>query len=119
MALLSREIDLYKSQLGLPVKESDEFGRLTPELQRKAGKFFFTSTVEFAKLLATYCASAPVEESARFIPFLGVAIAGTISFVSTLYFLHSCLGEMEKIALEIVDDCGGRLARQVVSFTYI
>jgi hypothetical protein len=44
----------------------------------------------------------------RFIPFVGLAIAGGISFSSTYYFLHQCLKELEGTALDFVDEMTSR-----------
>jgi hypothetical protein len=45
---------------------------------------------------------------ARFIPFVGLAIAGGISFSSTYYFLHQCLKEFEGTAVDFVDEMTSR-----------
>ena len=104
ITLLTLEMKLYKSQLGLPEENSPEFQRMSTENQAKVRKFCITSAAEVTKLLASYVASSAVEEVARYIPILGSAIAGSISFSSTYYFLHRSLGELERTALEYLDD---------------
>ena len=104
LALLTNEVAFYKSQLGLPDEDSYEFRRMSPENQEKARKFCVTSALQLGSFLATYTAGSAVEEFARFIPFIGLAIAGGISFSSTYYFLHQCLNELEGTALSFLDD---------------
>ena len=104
LALLTSEVTFYKSQLGLPDENSYEFRRMAPESQEKVRKFCVTSAVQLASFLATYTAGSAVEEFARFIPFIGLAIAGGISFSSTYYFLHQCVNELEGTALSFLDE---------------
>ena len=104
LILLKYEVDLYKSQLGLPEENSYEFRRMTPEVREKLQKFCLISAVQIGNLIAAYGASSAVEEVARFIPVLGSVIAGSISFSSTYYFLQQCLKVMESTALEFLDE---------------
>ncbi len=108
-SLLTNEMSFYKSQFGLPEENSDEFRRMAPENQEKISKFFVTSAVDIAKLIAVYSASSSVEEFSRFIPFVGIFIAGNISFSSTYYFLHQCLKEMEEAAMTFLDETSSRV----------
>ena len=101
---LDKWSSFYKSQLGLPDEDSFEFRKMTPENQEKVRKFCVTSAVQLASFLATYTAGSAVEEFARFIPFVGLAIAGGISFSSTYYFLHQCLNELEGSAVAFLDE---------------
>jgi hypothetical protein len=101
LVLLTNEVSFYKSQLGLPDENSSEN-------QEKVRKFCVTSALQMATFLATYTAGSTVEEFARFIPFVGLAIAGGISFSSTYYFLHQCLKELEGSALDFVDEMTSR-----------
>ena len=108
LVLLTNEVSFYKSQLGLPDENSSEFKKMTPENQEKVRKFCVTSALQMATFLATYTAGSTVEEFARFIPLVGLAIAGGISFSSTYYFLHQCLKELEGSALDFVDEMTSR-----------
>ena len=108
--LLTKEVQFYKSQLGLPEENSYEFKAMTPEIQEKIRKFCITSGVQIVNLMAAYGVSSTVEEVSRFIPIIGVAIAGSISFTSTHYFLHCCLNDMEKTTLQFLDVLNQRLA---------
>ena len=104
LALLTNEMNLYKSQLGLPGENSDEFRRMTPENQEKVRKFCVTSAIQMGNLLAFYSKTSAVEEFARYIPLLGSFIAGSVSFPSTYHFLHGCLNELERAALDFLDE---------------
>ena len=104
LALLTNEVSFYKSQLGLPDEESHEFQKMAPANQEKVRKFCVTSALQMASFLATYAAGSAAEEFARFIMFVGLAIAGGISFSSTYYFLHQCLNELEGSALSFLNE---------------
>ena len=104
LALLTNEVSLYRSQLGLPDENSHAFQQMTPANQEKVRKFCVTSAAQIGSFLAAYTAGSTVEEFARFIPFIGLAIAGGISFSSTYYFLHQCLKELEETALAFLDE---------------
>ena len=107
--LLRKEIDLYQSQLiGLSNKNSDEFLKITPELRQKLQKFWAERTEQIPQLLAAYGASSAVEEAARYIPMLGIVIAGSISYTSTYCFLERYLNELESTGLEFIDEVNTR-----------
>ena len=95
-ALLTYEANFYQSELRLPEENLYEFQPTTPENQKKLRKFCFIFPERIRNLLASFA----VEEAVRYIPFLGSGIAGGISFISTYYFLHQCLDEMEEKALK-------------------
>ena len=108
VALLTNEVSLYRSQLGLPDENSHEFQRMTPANQEKVRKFCVTSAAQIGSFLAAYTAGSTLEEFARFIPIIGLAIAGGISFSSTYYFLHQCLKELEETALAFLDETSAK-----------
>ena len=110
LALLAKEVNFYKSQLGLPEENSYDFCKLTPEIQEKVRKFCSTSAVQIGQLMAAYTASSTVEEFTRYIPFVGSVIAGSISFTSTYSFLHGCLDELEETAMNFLDLVNERVA---------
>jgi hypothetical protein len=109
LVLLTREVNMYKSQLGLPEETSYEFRRMTPQIKAKVSKFCLTSTVQIANLLKFYTASSAIEEFTRYIPLVGFAIAGGISFSSTYHFLKGCLNELEETALAFLDEINTRV----------
>jgi ABC-type multidrug transport system permease subunit len=104
--LLTTEVKFYISQLGLPEENSHEFQRMTSEQQEKLRfwtKFCVISGMQIANHLAKHVKKFTVEEISRYIPLVGGAIAGSISFSSTYYFLHGCLDELEKAALDFLE----------------
>lgn len=96
LVLLKNEVNVYKSQLGIPEKYSSK------EIQG------MTNAKTMANILATFCASSVVEDFARFIPFVGLIIASSISFSSTRNFLNTCLDDMERQALAFLDEMNKR-----------
>ena len=109
VTLLTLEMKLYRSPLGLPEENSPEFQRMTTENPAKVRQFCITSVAQVIKHLASYAASSAVEEVARYIPILGSAIAGSISFSTTKYFLHRCLDELERAAMDYLDEINMRV----------
>ena len=104
ITFLTLEMKLYRSQLGLPEKNSPKFLRMTVENQAKVRKFCITTAAEFAKRLNSYAKSSAVEEVARYIPIVGILMAGSISFYTTYYFLRDSLDELEKTAMDYLDE---------------
>ena len=117
ITLLTSEMKLYRSQLGLPEENSPEFLRMSIENQAKVRKFCITSAAEVTKLLISYVASSAVEEVARYIPILGSAIAGSISFSSTYYFLHRSLDKFQKIAMDYLDELNTKVGDDLIALT--
>ena len=89
--LLIRQINFYKSQLGIPDENSTEFRGMTSEMKLKIVKYCVATASELGHLLAAYTASSTAEEFARLIPVAGSVFAASISFTSTYWFLHNCL----------------------------
>ena len=111
--LLTREIKLYRSQLGLPEENSPEFQRMTVENQARFRQFCTTSAALVAERLISYAASSAVEEVARYIPIVGIAIAGSISFYTTYYFLRDSLDELEKTAMDYLDKVNTKVGKDL------
>ena len=107
ITLITSEMELYKSQLGLPEENSPKFQRMTEENQAKVRKFYITSVTNH---LASFVACSAVEEVARYIPILGSAIAGSISFSTTYRFLHRSLDDFERAAMDYLDVINIRVA---------
>ena len=108
-SLITEGCNFYKPLVAFPQEDSEEFRRLTPEMRDQISKVCLTSTVQIANLLATYVASTAAEEHARFIPLVGSAIAGSLSFGSIYFFLNKWLNELEETALKYLDDVSTRL----------
>ena len=101
---LANQVNFYKSQLGLPEEDSKLFLALSPAMKKRIQKFCTTKAVKLGKRLATYATGSTVEEFARYIPILGSAIAGSISFSIMYYTLHSSLNELEQTAMDFLDE---------------
>ena len=110
VAVILREINLYKSQLGIPNENSTEFQGMTSEMKAKILKYCVTTALEVSHLLTPYAASSAAEEFVRFIPIVGSVIAGSISFCATYWFLDRCLTEIEEAAFDFLHKTMGRVA---------
>ena len=60
--------------------------------------------MQIGGLLAAYATESVVEEFSRYIPFIGTAIASSLSYGATYYFLSKWLGQMEEIALKALEE---------------
>ena len=106
VVLIKREIDFYISQLGLPQEGSNRFLLLSfnTQTQIKALSTTLGSTMQIGGLLAAYATESAVEEFSRYIPFIGTAIASSLSYGATYYFLSKWLGQMEEIAFKVLEE---------------
>ena len=106
VVLIKREIDFYISQLGLPQEGSNRFLLLSfnTQTQIKASSTTLGSTMQIGGLLAAYATESAVEEFSRYIPFIGTAIASSLSYGATYYFLSKWLGQMEEIAFKVLEE---------------
>ena len=102
IGLIMNEISFYRSQLGLPEEGSAEFAKLTVINQEKVRKICLTTTAQVSGFLAAYATEAAIEEFSRFIPLVGLAIAGGMSFATTYYGLTHCLEKVEESALSVL-----------------
>ena len=110
IALMIKEITFYRTQLGLPVEGSAEFANLQVNTQEKVRRMCLTTAAQVTGFLAAYAAEASVEEFARFIPLLGLAIAGGMSFATTYYALRHCLEKVEEAALSVLVEAAHKSA---------
>ena len=102
IALMIKEITFYRTQLGLPEEGSAEFANLQVNTQEKVRRMCLTTAAQVTGFLTAYAAEASVEEFARFVPLLGLAIAGGMSFATTYYALKHCLEKVEEAALSVL-----------------
>lgn len=113
LALLKNELTLYKSQLGLLDENSPQFQRMSAENQEKFRKFCLSGVTGIGNLLAHYAKRSTVEEYSRFIPIVGIFVAGSISFATTYHFLQQCLNELEKTALDYLDEINTNIVKDL------
>ena len=106
IALIKTEIDFYKSQLGLPDEGSNKFSLLSFNTQSeiKALSTTLGTALGIGGLVAAYSTESVVEEFARYIPFIGIALASSLSYGATYYFLRKWLGKLEEIALKVLEE---------------
>ncbi|CAH3143457.1 unnamed protein product, partial [Porites evermanni] len=97
-ALILRELSWYRNQLGLPEIGSSEFVQLHFATKEKVLSVTLTTAAQLSPYFASYAASTAIEEFARYIPFIGVAIASGISFSATYYALSKLLTNVEEVA---------------------
>lgn len=108
VVLLFNVITEYLAQLGIPKEGSELFEILTGPTKRQVVSLYlnFASIAGIASFLASpeACAEAAAEEVVRFIPFIGSAIAGTLSFAGTFTVLRMALNRIEAAALAVLED---------------
>ena len=112
IGLMIKEITFYRTQLGLPEEGSDEFANLHVNTQDDVRKVCLTTATQLSGFLAAYAAEASAEEFTRFIPLIGLVIAGGMSFATTYYGLKHCLEEVEKVALTVLDEAAQKSANR-------
>ena len=113
IGLIMKEITFYRSQLGLPEEGSAEFAKLNVTTQDKVRKMCLTTAAQISGLLAAYASEAAVEEYTRFIPLVGFAIAGGMSFATTYYCLKQCLEKVEESALLVLKEAAEKSAEDL------
>ena len=103
-ALISSELRLYRSQLGLPEEGSAEFAKLSLATKEKVKKVALTTSTKLIEFLEPYVAEAFGKEVARYLPYVDLAIASGMSFGATYYALHKLLGAVEDAALSVLKE---------------
>ncbi|KXJ25236.1 interferon-inducible GTPase 5 isoform X1 [Exaiptasia diaphana] len=101
--LIYNEVMFYKSQLGIPDEGSEKFKVLRADTQQHIQRTCISFSQVFT-LLSAFAVESAVEEVASFIPVIGSAIAGTMSYSATYLMLKKYLGEMEELALQILEE---------------
>ena len=111
IVLIKREIDFYKSQLGLPDEGSNKFSLLSLDTQSEIKALGITlgGAMRIGGLVAAYATESIVEEFARFFPFIGIAMASSLSYATTYYFLSKWLEKLEEIALKVLEETLGNV----------
>ena len=116
VALIIKEITLYRCQLGLPKEGTEEFANLHVNTQNKIRNVnLLTTTAHVGAFLTAHAAESTVEEFARFIPLIGPVVAGGISFGATFCGLKYCLEKVEEAALSVLDEAVQNSANRCLS----
>ena len=111
MVLINYEISQYLAQIGIPKEGSEIFDILGDTTQQQVISLYlnFASAAGISALLAREAgAGIATEEFVRFIPFIGSAIAGTLSFAGTFAVLRIALNKIEAVALAVLEDAAQR-----------
>ena len=108
LALISQEVNLYRTQLGIPEEKSDGVLKLSSSSQ-KATKVLGTMLTSFMQAgglaaVAAYFTEEAVEEVVKAFPFVGGFVSSTMSFGSTYLFLKHCLKTTEQTAHSILEE---------------
>ena len=109
-ALILNELSLYRSQLGLPEIGSAEFVKLHVATKEKVLSVTLTTAAQLSTYCASYAASTAIEEFTRYIPFVGPAIASSMSFSTTYYALSKLLTDVEKTAKVVLQEAAKKTA---------
>ena len=105
IAMIKSEVNFYISQLGLPEEGSNAFSLLSVNTQSEIRKLgLMQSTIQqIGELLVKISTEKVVEEFSRS-TLLGVAIASSLSYCATYYFLLKRLEKLEEIALTVLEE---------------
>lgn len=114
-ALILRELSLYRSQLGLPEVGSAEFVKLHLATREKVLQVSITTVAQLSVFLVSYSTEATIEEAVRFIPFVGLLVASTMSFGATYYALHKLLEAVKDVALLVIKEATDKAASELDS----
>ena len=102
--LILHEISLYRSQLCLPSLGSSDFFKLSVATQGRVREVSIQSSAQLSVLLAPYAAESTIEEYVRYVPYVGSAIAGGLSFAATFSALRGYLQKVEEASLAVIQE---------------
>ena len=103
-ALILKEISFYRSQLCLPSLESSDFLKLSVATQGRIRDVSIQSTAQLFAFLAPYALESGIEEYVRYVPLIGSALAGGLSFAATFAALRGCLQKVEEASLAVIKE---------------
>ena len=103
-ALILHEISCYRSQLCLPGLGTSDFLKLSVATQGRIREVSIQSTAQLYAYLAPYALESSIEEYVRFVPFVGSALAGGLSFAATFSALRGCLQKVEEASLAVIKE---------------
>ena len=114
IGLIVREMEFYRSQLGLPKDRPDKFKMLTETTQVKVKMYlkFVELAVKGTGWLAAYAGKAAAEELVRFLPFALATVSAT-SCGTTYFVLLHCLEIMADAAFAILGEATEKTAEDL------
>ena len=111
VALITYEINQFLAKLGIPKEGSKIFEILGDLTKKEVVSLYvnFASAAGITSLLAKEASTGvAAEEFFRFIPYIGSAIAGGLSFAGTFAVLRVALNRIEAVALDVLKDAAQR-----------
>ena len=103
-ALILYEISLYRSQLCLPSLGTSDFLNLSVATQGRIRDASIQWTKHLYAFLALYALKSGIQEGVRYVPFIGSAIAGGLSFATTFSALRGCLQKVEEASVAVIKE---------------
>ena len=104
--LIGGTIMVYYRQFGLNNVTPEEQNLLKKNYRKVIQRYGFRQAADFTATIApkTLGIIFGVEEVASFIPIIGIAIAGSISFAFTFRYLWQAINELEETAIAVWDN---------------
>ena len=102
--LILHEISFYRSQLFLPDLGTSDFLKLSVASQSRVREVSIQSAKQLYAYLAPYAVQSSFEEYVRFVPYVGPAIAGGLSFAATFSALRGCLQKAQEATLAAIKE---------------
>lgn len=103
-ALILYEISLYRSQLCLPSLGTSDFLNLSVATQGRIRDASIKWTKQLYAFLALYALKSGIQEGVRYVPLIGSAIAGGLSFAATFSALRGCLQKVEEASVAVIKE---------------
>ena len=98
--IIVEKVAFYRSQLGFPEKDSQEFNKMASELKEQVIKFYLTDTKDIIPWLKDFCIGTAYDDSSTERDDSTKGIEQPYKFVS--WALYCVLDAMYKIALKIL-----------------
>ena len=102
--MILHEISSYLSQLCLPNLGTSDFLKLSVATQDLIRDVSIRSTKQLYAYLAPYALESSIEEYARYVPYVGSAIAGGLSFAATFSALRGFLQKAQEATLAVIKE---------------
>ncbi|XP_028404307.1 interferon-inducible GTPase 5-like isoform X2 [Dendronephthya gigantea] len=106
VVIIKATLSMNFRAFGLQNTAPEAFELLEKKFKDVITRYQMSSAVDLIKSFGAKAAVGLLgaEQVSKFIPFIGLAIAGSLSFAATFYFLNQSIDEMEEVALVIWDN---------------
>ncbi|XP_028404390.1 interferon-inducible GTPase 5-like isoform X1 [Dendronephthya gigantea] len=106
VVIIKATLNMNFRAFGLENTAPEAFELLEKKFKDVITRYQMSSAVDLIKSFGAKAAVGLLgaEQVSKFIPFIGLAIAGSLSFAATFYFLNQSIDEMEEVALVIWDN---------------